>query len=143
MRLLGIDFGTKRVGLAMTTPDGTMPLPYRTITRTARETLFVDIAAIIADEKVEAVVVGYPLRLDGEPSLTSRQASNFALSLKRRTGLQVFLVREELTSCEAESMLRETGMRYDRQKQVLDQIAAVRILDAYLAAPENSQEVTL
>jgi putative holliday junction resolvase len=141
MRFLGIDFGTKRVGLAMTTPDGSMALPYRTIARTTREALFDEIGKIIEAEGVEAVVVGHPLRTSGDPSLTTRQACNFARSLKRRTALPVFLVREELTSCEAESMLKETGIRADRRVRVLDQIAAARILEAYLASPDNAQEV--
>jgi putative holliday junction resolvase len=141
LRLLGIDYGTKRVGLALTMPGGTMALPYRTINRTTRSALFDELERIISAEGVDAVVVGYPLDLQGRTSLSTRQASNFAHSLKRRTGLRVYLVPEELTSSEAESMLREAGLAAERREQVLDQIAAVRILETYLASPETAQEV--
>jgi putative holliday junction resolvase len=141
MRFLGIDFGTKRVGLAISTPDGGMALPYATVQRTTREALFEEILEIVGAESVGGIVVGLPSRMDGSPSLSTRQAFNFAVSLKRRTGIAVFLVEEALTSSEAESMLREAGLKSGRREEALDRLAAARILEAYLAAPDNAQEV--
>jgi putative holliday junction resolvase len=141
MRFLGIDYGTKRVGLAISTPHGSMALPYATVQRTSREALFGEILRIVGAESVGGIVVGLPSRLDGSPSLSTRQAFNFAVSLKRRTGIEVFLVEEALTSSEAESMLREAGLKSGRREEALDQLAAARILEVFLAAPENALEV--
>lgn len=138
MRILGIDFGLARVGLALTDPMGAMAFPYRTITRSTREALFADLAQVLDSEKVEAIVVGLPLNLDGSDSMTTRQARNFAQSLGRRTDLPIHLMDERLSSAAAEEELIEAGLTKRRQrKAVLDQQAAVRILESWLSRPQG------
>ncbi len=133
MRTLGIDFGLKRVGLALSDPRGTLAFPYRTITRTTRDALFAELLAVIAAEGVEAVVVGLPLTLDGGESTTTRQARNFAASLARRTPLPVALADERLSSAAADDDLDAAGLRdHARRKAARDQQAAVRILQTHL-----------
>lgn len=134
MRYLGIDFGLKRVGLALTDSGGTMAFPFRTLIRTTRKQFFEDLLAVIAEEKVEGVVLGLPLDLEGQETETTRQVINFKNSLARRIDLPVFLVNEALSSFEAEQALSMAGMKKKKQKPVLDQMAAVIILESFLAS---------
>ncbi len=134
MRYLGIDFGLKRVGLALTDPAGTMAFPYKTLHRTTRRQFFEDLLAVMDQEKVEGVVLGLPLDLEGRETETTRQVINFKNSLARRTDLPIYLVNEALSSFEAEQTLTSTGMKKKKQKPVLDQMAAIIILESFLAS---------
>lgn len=140
MRILGIDFGLKRVGLALTDPMETMAYPHKTVVRTTRDALFAELLAVIEAEAVEAIVVGLPLNLDGSDSMTTRQARNFAQSLGRRTELALHLVDERLSSIAAEEQLIEAGLKSrSKRKGVLDQQAAVRILETWLTLRKRTE----
>ena len=130
MKLLGIDYGQKRVGLAVA--HGGLAFPLRTLVRTTRDKLFAELLDIIRGEGVEAVVLGLPLDMDGNETLTTRQVLNFRDSLARRTDLPIHLVNEALTSFDARDRLREAGVPARRHKDMLDQMAAVCILETYL-----------
>ncbi len=130
MKLLGIDYGQKRIGLALA--QGGMAFPLRTLVKTTRDRLFADLLAVIADEGVEAVVLGLPLDMEGKETLTTRQVLNFRDSLARRTDLPIHLVNEALTSFDARERLRQAGVPARRQAEMLDQMAAVCILETYL-----------
>ncbi|GAB7023544.1 Holliday junction resolvase RuvX [Salidesulfovibrio brasiliensis] len=132
MRVLAIDFGTRRVGLAISDPTGTLASPYKTIERSTRDALFDELLEIIQKEAVQTVVVGLPLSLDGEDTLTTRQARNFADSLARRIEQPVHLVDERLSSAEAENELRAAGLKRKKKKMALDQQAATVILRTWL-----------
>ncbi|MDD3313555.1 Holliday junction resolvase RuvX [Pseudodesulfovibrio sp.] len=132
MRALGVDFGLKRVGLALSDRTGTLVSPYRTIERTTRDALFDELAEILQKESVEAVVVGLPLSLEGEDTLTTRQVRNFAASLARRTELPVHLMDERLSSAQAEEELNAANVRGKKRKAVLDSQAAAVILRSWL-----------
>jgi putative Holliday junction resolvase len=132
MRTLGIDFGLKRVGLALSDSEGRLALPYRVIQRTTRDALFQELADVIRSEGVQAVVVGLPLALDGEETLATRQCRNFAESLARRIDLPVELVDERLTSAQAEADLAQAGVKAKKRRQRLDAQAAALILRAHL-----------
>ncbi|ADU63445.1 MAG: Holliday junction resolvase RuvX [Pseudodesulfovibrio sp.] len=132
MRALGIDFGLKRVGLAISDRSGILVSPYLTLERTTRDALFEAIIEIIRQESVEAIVVGLPLSMDGEDTLTTRQARNFAQSLGRRTDLPIHLADERLTSAQAEEELNAADLRGTKRKMALDSQAAVIILRTWL-----------
>lgn len=133
MRVLALDFGLKRIGLALSDPEGRMALPYTTLIRKDNSHLLARIQDIVDQEKVECLVVGLPLGLNGEETLSTRQARNFARLLGRAISLPVYLQDETLTSSEASHRLNESGLRGRRQKRVLDQIAATIILESFLA----------
>lgn len=138
MRALGIDFGIKRVGLALSDPTGTLCSPYKTIERTTRQALFDELLEIVHKESVEAVVVGLPLSLDGEDTMTTRQARNFAESLGRRTQVPIHLWDERLSSAEAEQELEMAGVFGKKRRQALDSQAAVIILRSWLENAHSS-----
>jgi putative Holliday junction resolvase len=133
MRTLGIDFGLKRVGLAVTDPDGMMAFPRPALERTTKDRLFADLLALIEADRIERIVVGLPLALDGSDTETTRQARNFAERLGRRTPLPIEFMDERLTSAEAEGLLKEAGLCGKKRKTRLDSQAAVIILEAWLA----------
>jgi putative Holliday junction resolvase len=137
MRTLGIDFGLKRVGLAISDPEGRMAFARPAIVRDergGRDALFAELVRMVAEERVEAVVVGLPLTLEGEESLTTRQARNFAESLARRVPVPVHLEDERLSSAAAEEQLKEAGLCSRKSKNRLDSQAAVLILESWLAS---------
>jgi putative Holliday junction resolvase len=140
MRILGIDFGLARVGLAVTDPDGRVAFPVKTITRTTKKALFDELSAVIAARGVEKIVVGLPRPPDGAPGReaeTVRQIENFVESLARRTPVPIELVDETLSSAQAEEDLRAAGLSGKRLREALDAQAAVRIVDTYLSGRKD------
>lgn len=132
MRYLGIDFGIKRIGLAVSKPDSSMAFPFKTIFRSTRQAVFDEIIDIISQEQIDEVVLGIPLTSDPD-NLTSRQVRNFKKSLERRIHIPVHVINEAFTSSEGKIILRERGLDHKKEKEVLDQLAAVLILEAFLS----------
>ena len=137
MKYLALDYGLKRVGVAVSDPEGRMAFPRCTLARDTRDGFFSELLALVERVRPDAVVLGLPLHVDGTECLTTRQVRNFAASLKRRMALPLYWIDEALTSRQAESDLREAGLSARAIKQVVDQQAAVRILETFLAQPEN------
>ena len=137
MKYLGIDYGQKRTGIAVTAPGGTMAFPRRTLIMRGKDAFFAELLALAEEERIEAFVVGLPLRQDGSDSETTRQVRNMVERLKRRTSLPVHLVPEALSSWEAESRLREAGKGGKTLRRDLDQAAAVTILETFLHGIER------
>lgn len=140
MKYLAIDYGLARTGLAVSDPDGSMAFPLATLRLddfASRKELLAALASRIQSEQAQAVVVGLPCLSDGSDSLTTRQVRNFTERLKRRISQPVFFMAEELSSEEAWSSLREAGMRRGSRRAVLDQQAAVLILESFLRLPEH------
>ncbi len=134
VRVLAVDFGLKRIGLAISDPMGTMALPYATLVKKDNSQLMDEIQGIVDKEGVECLVVGLPMGLNGEETLTTRQARNFAGRLGRMTSLPVYLEDERLSSSEAALRLKSLGLTSRKHKKVLDQIAATIILESFLAS---------
>lgn len=138
MRILGVDDGRRRIGLAVGDPTGTLARPVETVAghddpaAAARE-----VAAAIArldagDDPIGTIVVGLPLRLDGTPNEQTDHARALAAALERQTGLAVVLQDERLTSREAESRLALRERDWRARKKRLDAAAAAVMLQEYL-----------
>nr|WP_294515242.1 Holliday junction resolvase RuvX [uncultured Bilophila sp.] len=140
MKYLAIDYGQKRTGIAVSDAGGRMAFPRKTILMNTRAAFFEELITLIEAEAPDAVVIGLPINLDGEESLTTRQARNFAKSLARRTPLPLFWMEEALSSYEAERDLRAAGRSAAKGRAVLDQQAAVRILQSFLDQPEDKRK---
>ena len=132
MRYLGIDFGTKQIGLALGESVSRVVTPLRTIKNTSREIACSQLVAIIREYGIDAVVIGLPLNDDGSESDTSRQVRNIQSKLTHMAGCPVYFEDERYSSHSAEILLRERGISSKKQKQLVDQMAAVVILEAFL-----------
>jgi len=136
---LGIDFGRVRIGLAISDPTGTLARGFRTIHRRrsdeeTRESV-TEIAAIVREEQVMAIVLGLPRRTDGQPSEMAVEVRAFAALLAEATGIEPQFIDERYTSVLAERTLSDAPGRKHKGKgrrAVIDQVAAEIILQDYL-----------
>ena len=141
MKYLAVDYGQKRTGIAVSDAGGQMAFPRRTIVMKTRDAFFAELLAFIEEERPDALVVGLPLDRDGTETLTTRQVRNFMARLARRTPLPIYAMPEALSSMEAELDLRAAGRTTAASRPVLDQQAAVRILQSFLDQPENQRKL--
>ena len=138
MRVLGIDYGARRIGLALSDATATLASPWRLLQRppSEAETLRViisEIATLAADsDGLEAVVVGWPRRLDGTPTDQTPLVEAFARGLEAKISVPVVLQDERLSSTEAESRLALREKDWKKRKLKLDAAAAAVILQDYL-----------
>lgn len=135
MRVLGLDYGTKTVGVAVSDALMITAQPVETITRKSanklRQTL-ARIEAIVEEYEVEKVVLGYPKNMNNTIGERAEACEAFKEDLERRTGLPVILWDERMTTVESERVLMAGGVRRENRKAVIDQMAAVLILQGYL-----------
>lgn len=141
MKYLAIDYGQKRTGIAVTDEGGRMAFPRVTLIMKTREEFFAELLAIINREQPHAIVVGLPLSLNNEETLTTRQVKNFTARLKRRCSLPIYYMEEALSSNEAEECLREAIVPISKRKNILDQQAAMLILESFLRLPESKRQI--
>ena len=141
MKYLAIDYGLKRVGIAVSDSDGAFVFPRCTLKRETKAVFFAELLALLEKEGVQAIVLGLPLYTDGTECLTTRQVRHFAESLKRRVNLPIYWMNETLSSVEAEQELYSFGMNAREVKKVVDQQAAVLILESFLAQPEDRRQM--
>lgn len=133
--LLGVDVGEVRVGLAASDPEALVATPVATLERDEKgETDLDRIAAEAKDRAVVTVVVGLPRSLSGEEGLAAERARRYAGALQRRLEVPVRLWDERLTTVDAHRVLRSSGVPGRQQRGVVDQAAAVLILQAALDA---------
>jgi putative holliday junction resolvase len=134
-RRLGIDVGAVRVGVALSDPDGLLATPLATVPRDAvRGTDLTAIAGLVAEHDVVGVVVGLPRTLAGREGQAAEAARAFAEALAAVIPVPVTFADERLTTVVATRQLRESGRRGRRQRAVVDQVAAVAILQGWLDA---------
>jgi putative Holliday junction resolvase len=134
-RVLGVDVGTVRVGVALSDATGTLASPLETLARAKDESDLDRLAALVVEHEVTEVVVGEPRHLSGASGASARDAENYAQALAGRTGdVPVLLVDERLSTVSAASNLRASGRTSREQRSVIDQAAAVVILQSYLDA---------
>lgn len=131
-RIAGVDFGTVRLGIAITDPERRMAMPYENYTRHGLEQDAKRFRRLVEEERLALFVVGLPVHLDGRESPKSREAREFGRWLTETTGVSVEFFDERFTSAEAESLLLAAGMTSKRRKARLDMLAAQLMLQAYL-----------
>jgi putative Holliday junction resolvase len=144
VRALGVDYGLKRIGLAISDASGTLARPLDTIDRArlahdrAAVAALLDRLARLEDEPITVIVVGWPRRLDGSPNDQTPRVEAFAAELRRQTLVPVVLQDERLSSREAESRLATREKDWRRRKAQLDAAAAAVILQDYLDTRPSS-----
>lgn len=135
MRIMGLDYGSKTVGVAVCDSLGITAQAVETITRKdenkLRQTL-ARIEALIGAYTIECIVLGYPKNMNNTIGARAQKTEELKAVLERRTGLPVILWDERLTTVAAERVLVESGVRREHRKEHVDQVAAVMILQGYL-----------
>ena len=131
-RILAVDYGRKRIGLALSDELGLTAQPLETITRVNRERDMKRLRETCRAHGVTHVIVGHPLHMTGEAGEMADETARFAARLGKATGIGVELVDERLTSWEAERTLAETRPRTRRKRKPSDDVAAAVLLRDYL-----------
>ena len=135
MRIIGLDYGTKTVGVAVSDELGLTAQGVETITRKEANKLRKTLAS------AEEIVVGFPKNMNNTVGERAEQCREFADMLERRTGLPVVMWDERLSSVSAEQVLIESGVRRENRKAVIDKIAASIILQGYLDYRANHAQM--
>ncbi len=131
MRFLGIDYGTRRIGLAQGDELGlATPLPALTDADAAKRR--VALAAVVKQRRIDEIVLGYPYNMDGSAGVKAKEVDAFAESLRKEFGLPVHLVDERLTSHMAEAGMTQKELREIRAQGIIDSRAAAIVLQDYL-----------
>ena len=133
-RILGMDVGSKTIGLAVSDPLGITAQGLETIRRKNKRTDFERLEEVIRRFEVAEIVVGYPLRLSGAEGSQAEKIRAFADQLQRHFKLPVHLWDERLSSAEANRLLRDSEMSIKRRGEVVDRLAAVLILQNWMEA---------
>jgi putative Holliday junction resolvase len=133
VRALGLDLGSKRIGVALSTSDGAMATPYEVVVRTGdRSRDHRTIARLAQEAEAQVLVVGLPLSLDGTDGPAATAARAEAEELAQTSGLPVELWDERLTTVSADRDLQLAGLDAKARRRVVDQVAAAVMLQAWL-----------
>ena len=138
-RLMGLDFGSKTVGVALSDPTGLIASPLEIIEREREDKLrktFSRIEELIEEYKVTKIVLGLPLNMDSSEGERVRKTQEFKEALERRTGLEIVFWDERLSTVEAHDIMTEAGVKGIDRKRYVDKIAASIILQGYMDSLE-------
>ena len=133
-RILGLDVGAKRIGVAISDLLGITAQGLQTLQRQNKRLDFAQLERVIREHQVAEIVMGLPLRMSGAEGVQAEKMQAFAEEIRRRFKLPVHLWDERLTSAQANRLLRETDMSIKRRGAVVDQMAAVLILQSWMDA---------
>jgi len=134
MIVLGLDYGERRIGVAISDPQGLTARPLTVIARESREKDLERLRHLAEQFRATVIVIGLPLNMDGTESQGARRARRFANAIRHSLGLEVELWDERLTTFEAEQQMLEAGLPPERRKKLRDAVAAAVILQDYLDA---------
>jgi putative holliday junction resolvase len=144
-RILGLDVGARRIGIAVSDPLGLTAQGLTTLQRRNRRYDLGELRKLLKEYAVREIVVGNPLRMSGQSGTQAQKMEVFAGQLKQAFSLPVHLWDERLSTAEAHRLLDETGIRDSRRKEVIDKMAAVLILQSFLdaraARAQNSVDI--
>lgn len=132
MRVLGLDVGTRRVGVAISDPTGTIAQSLTVIPRTGWQAMCAEIARLVSAHEIDRLVVGLPLRMDGTEGDAAVEVRAFVAKLRRAVPVPVDVEDERLSTAEAERAMVAGGLRRARRRDRRDAVAAALILQRYL-----------
>lgn len=132
MIILSLDYGEKRIGVAIGNSELKTSTPVKPVKNTDKKSLLANLKEIIDEYEVTFVVMGFPLNMDGSESLMSKRVNKFKNLIKTETGLEVKLIDERLTSFEAKEMLKTSRGDIRKSKDLIDSVSAHIILTEYL-----------
>ena len=132
MRILALDFGKKRIGVAISDELGITAQGLPTVERTNIREDLARLAGLVRERAVERIVLGFPLHLSGAEGRQAQRVKEFGERLARAAGVPVEYFDERLTSVEANRVLRESGISIEKRARAVDRLAAVILLEGYL-----------
>ena len=141
-RVLGLDVGSKTIGVAVSDPLGITAQGLPTLRRKNKRMDFEQLGKIIHHYEVAEIVLGYPLRLSGIEGTQSVKMQAFAEELRRKFGLPVHLWDERLTSSQANRILRDAELSIQQRSQAVDRMAAVLILQNWMEARQSRRDLS-
>ena len=136
MRFLGLDYGRKRIGLAVSDPLGITAQPIGYIERNAKT--FSSLRALISEKEVGDIVLGLPLSLKGAETEMTREVQAFGRELERELALPIHFFSERLTTTESEKLLIQANVRREKRKELRDSMAASLLLQGFLQTRKSS-----
>jgi putative holliday junction resolvase len=139
-RVLGLDVGSRRIGMAVSDPLGITAQGLETLQRKNKRQDFERLGQIIRDYAVKEIVVGLPLRMSGAEGTQAGKMHEFAEELRKRFQLPVHLWDERLTSAEANRVLRETDLSIEKRGKAVDRMAAILILQGWMESRSRTSE---
>jgi putative Holliday junction resolvase len=141
MRTLGLDYGSKRIGVAICDELGITAYGVSTIIRRNRKQVIEALEKLITQYDVKKIVIGYPIRLDGTRGIQCEKVDKFSGLIEAAFSLPLIKWDETLTTKEAEDILFWANVRRGKRKKVVDQLAATLILRGYLASLERKENI--
>ncbi len=138
-RILGIDWGEKRIGLALSDPLGIIATGLATVENKSDSDLISYLKQMIAGEEISKIILGFPKNMDGSTGPKGEQVLAFKQTLEKDVAIPVILWDERLTTVSAQRSLQEAQVKLKKGKKVLDKIAAVLILQNYLDHARNKK----
>jgi putative holliday junction resolvase len=138
-RVLGLDVGSRRIGVAVSDPLGITAQGLETLQRTNKRQDFEYLRHVIREYGVKEIVVGLPLRMSGAEGTQSAKMRAFAEDLQKKFGLPIHLWDERLTSAEANRILRETELSIDKRGKSVDRMAAILILQGWMDSRSHQE----
>ena len=141
MRIMGIDYGDKRVGIALSDPLGLMAQGLKTLPNKVYDKMLDSICQIIKENDVNLIVLGLPKNMNGTLGERGVITENFASDIKQRLNdIRIVFWDERLSTVEAHSFLNATNTRGDKRKSIIDTLSAQIILQSYLDSPKFKQK---
>ncbi len=138
MRVLAVDLGSRRIGLALSDPTGTVASPFLTLPHRSLRHDVARIVTLCREHAVARVVVGWPRNMDGTSGPAAQRAEAFAAALRRALSIPVELSDERLSTAQAERALVQGEVRREKRREVRDQVAAALILQTYLGSRDHA-----
>jgi len=132
-RVMAIDYGGRRIGIAISDPLQLIAYPYKTIDRKKSSNYIDDIKKIIKEKDVKSVVVGYPLTMSGNESEQTKLTLEFIEILKTKVDIEIHKCDERLSSQEAKRYLKQQNIKIGHNKEKIDKVSASIILDQFLS----------
>lgn len=140
MRLMALDIGGRRIGVAVSDPEQTLARSLSVIERRSEQDSMTAIASLVEEHDVEKIIVGHPLLLDGTAGEQARRVEAYAAKLQEALGIPIVLWDEALSTSRAQEMMIEAGTKQKDRRTRLDAVAAAVILQDYLDSRRRSRE---
>ena len=134
-RIMGLDYGEKNIGIAISDPLGITAQPLKVLKHTSLQEDLKNIVELCREYQVSRLVLGYPVNMDGSEGAAAQKTKKFREKLSAASGLEVHLWDERLSSAHAERVLLKADVSRSKRKKVRDVMAAVLILESFMSSP--------